>query len=190
MLTFCNRNVILPCLLKVSKLNNQIDQLTRQNQKLTEQLSSFKYECKKHQDDLVQTQRKLRDREWEIESLKRDVNSKENTIEKFRSEKAALELELETLRNEMSMQVVQATEVESSVDEFEFLSMRDQLTQLQSDYQLVVDERDNLLNENSEMQSKMSGLQSAVDKYQREAKLAGKNETHIVTKYEVQVSEM
>ena len=161
--------------------------MTQQNRKLTEQLSTFKYDCKKHQDELLQTQRKLRDKAWEIKSLKREISSRENTIDKVRSEKVALELELDTLRNEMTMQVMQATVVESSVDEMEFFSMRDQVTQWENDYQLVADERDNLLNEVQELLAKISGLQSNVDKYKREAQLAGKNETHIVSKYEVQV---
>jgi chromosome segregation ATPase len=129
----------------------------------------------------------VRDKDWEIESLKRELSSRENTIEKIRSEKVALELELNTLRDEMSMQIMQAPVVESAVDETEFYMLRDQVTQWESDYHLIVDERDNLLNDLSVLQAKVSGLESDVDKYKREAKLSGKNETQIVSKYEVQV---
>lgn len=131
--------------------------------------------------------RKLRDKDWEIESLKRDLSFRDNTIEKIRSEKVALELELNTLRDEMSTQVLQAPVVESAIDETEFYMLQDQVTQWESDYNLIVDERDNLLNDLAVLQSKVSGLESDVDKYKRQAQSSGKNETQIISKYEVQV---
>lgn len=75
---------------ETERWKTKVDNVTRQNQQLQEQLLDFKSKFNKQREELSSTQRRLREREWEVESLRRELNTKSGSMDKLRSEKVVI----------------------------------------------------------------------------------------------------
>lgn len=177
---------ILFSFFQTERWKTKVDNLTRQNQQLQEQLLDFKSKYNKQQEELSSMQRRLRERDWEVESLRREVNTKNSSMERLRTEKVVIEKELMIMRDQMASQVSQVQVLESSPDtEASFL--QETISQLEIDCKNAADERDMLQGELSTLQTKFTQLQADCDRYRRQSEMAGKTGNLTISRYEMQV---